>query len=74
MTRPAGTATQVLALGAIFLIIGIVMDGLYALVSGSFGDRLQQASWWRRGRRWVSGSVYVALGVVAAVSGARGDG
>jgi threonine/homoserine/homoserine lactone efflux protein len=69
-----GTAAQVLVLGAIFLIIGVVMDGLYALVSGSFGDRLQRSGWWRRGRRWVSGSIYVALGVVAAVAGGPSEG
>jgi len=28
--------------------------------------------WWRSGRRWVSGTIYLALGLVAAVSG--GDG
>ena len=69
-----GTATQVLVLGAAFLVIGVVMDGLYALVAGSLGDRLQRSGWWRRGRRWVSGSIYVALGVVAAVSGGPSEG
>lgn len=69
-----GTASQVLALGAIFLVVGIVMDGLYALASGSLGDRLQSRGWWRRGRRWVSGSIYIALGMVAAVAGGDGDG
>jgi threonine/homoserine/homoserine lactone efflux protein len=64
-----GTAGQVLALGGIFLVIGVVMDGLYALASGSIGNRLHERSWWRTGRRWVSGSIYVALGVVAAATG-----
>ena len=68
----AGTATQVLVLGGLFIAIGIVMDGLYALASGVLGDRLQSRTWWRRGRRWVSGFIYIALGVVAAVAG--GDG
>jgi len=68
----AGTAGQILVLGGVFLVIGIVLDSLYALVSGSLGDRLHQRSWWRAGRRWVAGTIYVALGVVAAVAG--GDG
>jgi len=67
-----GSATQILALGGVFLIIGVVMDGLYSLAAGSVGDRLVQRGWWRSGRRWVSGTIYLALGVVAAVSG--GDG
>ena len=68
----AGTAAQILVLGGLFLVIGITMDSLYAVVSGSLGDRLQERSWWRTSRRWVSGSVYLALGVLAAVAG--GDG
>lgn len=64
-----GAASQILALGAIFLVIGIVMDGLYALISGSLGDRLHQKKWWRSTRRWVAGAIYVALGVAAAVAG-----
>ncbi len=68
----AGTATQVLALGGGFLVIGIIMDGLYALVAGWLGDRLQGRSWWQTGRRWVSGSIYMALGVAAAVTGGNG--
>lgn len=68
----AGTASQILVLGGIFLAMGVVMDGIYALVSGSMGDRLQQRTWWRSTRRWVSGSIYIALGLVAALAG--GDG
>ena len=70
----AGTAAQILVLGAVFLVVGVVMDGLYALVSGSVGDRLQRVGWWRAGRRWVAGSIYVALGVVAAFAGGVDDG
>ena len=69
----SGTATQVLALGGIFLVVGVVMDGLYALVSGTLGDRLQRAPWWRSGRRWVAGSIYVVLGIAAAAAGGTGD-
>jgi len=67
-----GTTAQILALGATFLVVGILMDGAYALVSGSLGNRLQEHPGWRTGRRWVSGIVYVTLGIVAAVAG--GDG
>ncbi|MCB2224433.1 MAG: LysE family translocator [Actinobacteria bacterium] len=69
----AGSATQVLVLGAVFVGLGLVMDGLYALAAGTAGDRLQRAGWWRAGRRWVSGSIYLALGVAAALAGGRGD-
>ena len=64
-----GSVTQILALGGVFLIIGVVLDGLYALASGSVGDRLGQRGWWRSGRRWVSGTIYLMLGVAAALAG-----
>ncbi|MCJ7725070.1 MAG: LysE family translocator [Acidimicrobiia bacterium] len=68
----AGTVSQILVLGGIFLVMGVVMDGLYALVSGSMGDRLEERTWWRSTRRWVSGSIYIALGLVAALAGGNG--
>jgi threonine/homoserine/homoserine lactone efflux protein len=64
-----GSATQILVFGGVFLVFGIVLDGLYGLASGSVGDRLVQRGWWRSRRRWVSGTVYLMLGVVAAVAG-----
>jgi threonine/homoserine/homoserine lactone efflux protein len=67
-----GTALQIVVLGALFVMLGILSDGVYALVAGSLGDRLQEHNWWRTGRRWVSGTIYVTLGMVAAFAG--GDG
>ena len=64
-----GSVTQILVLGGVFLVIGVVLDGLYALASGLVGDRLVRRWWWRSGRRWVSGTIYLALGVAAALAG-----
>jgi len=59
---------QILGLGLLFVLLGTLTDGAYALSAGT-------AARWLRGRprflaseRWVSGSVYIGLGVVAAVS------
>ena len=59
---------QILGLGLLFVLLGTLTDGAYALGAGT-------AARWLRGRprflaseRWVSGSVYIGLGVVTAVS------
>ena len=59
---------QILALGLIFVALGVVSDGLYAVAAGTAG------AWLREGRllraeRYVSGSVFVGLGVTAALAG-----
>jgi threonine/homoserine/homoserine lactone efflux protein len=64
-----GTTPQILVLGALFVILGTLSDGLYAAVAGSLGNRLQQRRWWQVSRRAVSGTVYLGLGVLAATGG-----
>ncbi|NQV05161.1 LysE family translocator [bacterium] len=66
--------TQILVLGILFIILGTLSDSAYALVAGSVGSALQEKPAWRRGRRWVSGAIYLALGVAAAISGGRAEG
>jgi threonine/homoserine/homoserine lactone efflux protein len=64
--------TQILLLGATFVILALCSDGLYALLSGTAGGwlrrRMKGASF-RRGQRFVSGGILIALGAVAAASG-----
>jgi threonine/homoserine/homoserine lactone efflux protein len=63
---PSGAVwTQVVVFGLTFVLLGVVTDGLYALVAGSL------ARWIRRRRelmRYASGSVFVGLGVSAALA------
>lgn len=68
--------TQVIALGATFVVLGLCTDGLYALLSGTAGNWLRQRSQsarFRRGQRYVSGSLYLALGAATAISGSGKD-
>ena len=65
-------STQILLLGATFVILALCSDGLYALLSGTAGGWLRhrmQGATFRRGQRFVSGGILIALGAVAAVSG-----
>ncbi len=63
---------QVMILGATLAALGLLTDGLYALLGGTAGDWLRRKSEsfrFRRGGRYASGSVCLALGAAAAVSG-----
>jgi threonine/homoserine/homoserine lactone efflux protein len=63
-------AVQMLALGCIFVTMAIVSDGMYALLAGSVGQWLKstRAFWWAE--RYVAGSIYIGLGVTAALADA----
>lgn len=66
---------QVLVLGIAFVLLGLMNNGLYALAGGVAGGwmRQQGSSTMRRGQRWVSGCVYLALGVATAAWGSGKD-
>jgi threonine/homoserine/homoserine lactone efflux protein len=58
-------------LGALFVGIAACTDSLYALLSGSLRGLLNRRTGLVTARRWVSGGIYIGLGVAAALSGAR---
>ena len=72
--NPSGGAAwaQVMVLGATFVALAVCTDGLYALLGSTAGGWLRHKSErasFRRGQRYVSGGVYLALGVATAVTG-----
>ena len=62
---------QVLALGLIFVMLGLVTDGLYAVAAGSVRQWVRASPRFMDGQRWVTGGMYIGLGVLAAVSDSR---
>ena len=64
-------AMQTLFLGTWFVLLGIFSDSIYALLAGSAGSWLKQSQGFLRGQRYFTGGAYIALGVVAAVSGSK---
>ena len=62
-------ATQVFVLGLTFALLGLLSDGLYAVTAGAAAERLRGSRAFAWAERWVSGTVFVGLGVAAAVSG-----
>jgi threonine/homoserine/homoserine lactone efflux protein len=65
-----GHATlQMIVLGLLFIVIGIFSDGIWALFAGTAGSRLKNHLGFWRAQRYFSGSVFIMLGVVMALSG-----
>ncbi len=65
-------ALQILALGITFIALGLVTDTAWALAAGSAGETLRTSKRWAEVQRYVSGSVFVGLGVVTALTGSHG--
>jgi threonine/homoserine/homoserine lactone efflux protein len=60
--------SQILLLGLLFAFLGFLSDGVWALVAGTLGERLRNSPRFPLVQRYVSGSVFVGLGAVAAFS------
>jgi len=61
---------QIAVLGATLVVLGLCTDSCYALLGSTAGDWLRRRSeGFRRGQRYASGGVYLALGAAAAISG-----
>ncbi len=61
-------AEQVAILGCIFVAIAVLSDSTYAVVAAALAGRLRASARARRIRRFVTGGVFVALGVTAATA------
>ena len=62
-------AGQIISLGVIFIAMGILSDGLYALLAGTLGNWLKGNLYFIRAERYFAGTVFIALGVTTAFSG-----
>ena len=62
---------QILELGLTFMLLGLITDSMWALAAGSAGETLRKSRRWAQVQRYVSGSVFVGLGVVTALTGSH---
>ena len=62
---------QLLTLGCLFVLMAIVTDGLYALLAGTAGHWLKGTRSFLRAERYVAATVYIGLGVAAALADIR---
>jgi threonine/homoserine/homoserine lactone efflux protein len=59
---------QVAVLGVIFVSVAVLSDMTYALVSDAIAGRLRRTGTGARVRRWLTGGVFVVLGITAAAA------
>ncbi|GAA2991943.1 LysE family translocator [Streptosporangium longisporum] len=70
-TDPAAgpIAPQIVLLGLVWTLLGLVSDGAYALLASAMAGRLRRSARARRRLDVTSGVVYLGMGAVAALSG-----
>jgi threonine/homoserine/homoserine lactone efflux protein len=59
---------QLLTLGGLFVMMAIVTDGMYALLASTAGGWLKRNKSFLLAEKYVVGSVYIGLGVTAALA------
>lgn len=64
---------QALILGTVFVTVAFMSDSIYALLAGSFGMWLRRRPGFVNAQRYVSGTVYVGLGLATAITGTGKD-
>jgi threonine/homoserine/homoserine lactone efflux protein len=69
--NPTGNnpATQFFFLGVIFVALAIITDAGYAFLASSVANKLKGNRRFSKGQRYVTGCVYIGLGVSTAISG-----
>jgi threonine/homoserine/homoserine lactone efflux protein len=63
-----GVPLQILFLGAIFLVMALATSSVYALLAGTAGGWLRGNLRFMRLQRYFAGTVYIGLGITAALS------
>jgi len=62
---------QILVFGLLFVLLASCTDSLYALLGSTAGQWVARHARIRRGQRYFTGGVYIALGLSAAFTGAE---
>ena len=62
---------QLLTLGCLFILMAIITDSLYALLAGTVGQWLKGTRSFLRVERYLIGTVYIGLGLMAALADLR---
>ena len=65
------TTAQIMVLGMLFGLLGVLSDGAYALAAAAARDHLLRSARLARWRERVTGGIFIALGVSAALTGRR---
>jgi threonine/homoserine/homoserine lactone efflux protein len=72
-TSRGSVPVQVLFLGLIFALMATTTDSMYAILAGTAGRWLRDSARFWRVQRYVTGSIYIGLGIVAALANTNKD-
>lgn len=62
-------AGQILFLGLLFAVMGVLSDSVWALSAGTLAHALKRNSRWTQAPRYVSGGMLISLGLATAFAG-----
>jgi threonine/homoserine/homoserine lactone efflux protein len=62
-------AAQIMLLGLLFAVMGVLSDSVWALFAGTLAHALKRNTRWTRTQRYVSGGMLISLGVATAFAG-----
>ncbi len=62
-------AGQIMFLGLLFAVMGVLSDSVWALFAGALAHALKRNTRWTRTQRYVSGGMLISLGVATAFAG-----
>jgi threonine/homoserine/homoserine lactone efflux protein len=70
---PHGAAipAQIVVLGLVFALLGLVTDGAYGLLAGTAAGWVRGRSAVRSVQRWVTGCIFIGLGVATVFAGSE---
>jgi threonine/homoserine/homoserine lactone efflux protein len=64
-------AQQILLLGALFVLLASCTDSLYSLLGSTMSRWLTRNAQFKQNRRYITGSIYILLGVTTAFAGSE---
>jgi threonine/homoserine/homoserine lactone efflux protein len=62
-------AGQIMFLGLLFAVMGVLSDSIWALLAGTLAHALKRNTRWMRTQRYVSGGMLISLGIATAFAG-----
>jgi threonine/homoserine/homoserine lactone efflux protein len=62
---------QIVFLGLTFTVLGLFTDGCYAMLAGTAGGWLRRSPGYQKVERYVSGGLFIGLGLTTAFAGAQ---
>lgn len=70
-TSNGNVTLQMFLLGIMFVVMALLTDSAYALISSSIANQLNANRNFARNQRYFTGLIYIGLGVVTAFAGSR---